>query len=104
MRNRSGYRAASSEYDDMTVDDLKYEAERAGVKEENRGWATCCPPDGLRDDIIRAIKGSLDLLWRHRRPALQTLLHAATVSRQPGHNSEMHRVDIAGFLLQARSP
>ena len=34
---------------------LKVHAEDIGLKKKGIGWPTCCPPDGLRDDIVRAI-------------------------------------------------
>jgi len=39
----------------MTVEALKQLASDRGVKKERVGWSTCCPPDGLKDDIIQAL-------------------------------------------------
>ena len=43
-------------YDSMNVADLKQLAERRGIKEQGVGWPVCCPPDGNKDDIIRALE------------------------------------------------
>lgn len=48
--------AAEDVYDSMNVPELKAEAERRGIKQPGVGWPTCCPPKGLRDDIIRALR------------------------------------------------
>ena len=43
-------------YDSMNVADLKQLAERRGIKEQGVGWPVCCPQDGIKDDIIRALE------------------------------------------------
>ena len=44
------------EYHDMTVDELKELAEDHGIKKAGVGWPKCCPPNGNKDDIIKALK------------------------------------------------
>ena len=48
--------APSGMYDDLLLDDLKRLAEERGIKQPRVGWPTCCPPDGNRPDIIKALK------------------------------------------------
>ena len=43
-------------YDDLSLDDLKRLAARRGIKERGVGWPTCCPPNGNKPDIIKALK------------------------------------------------
>ena len=44
------------DYKDMSKDDLKELAEERGIKEDGVGWPTCCPPQGNKDDIIKALR------------------------------------------------
>ena len=50
----------------LTLVALKTLAEDLGVKSEGVGWATCCPPAGNKDDVVRAIQG---FQARQRQPA-----------------------------------
>ena len=43
-------------YESMTVADLKELAEKRGIKEPGVVWSDCCPPEGLKGDIIKALK------------------------------------------------
>ena len=43
-------------YDDMNLKDLKELAEKRGIKVEGKGWPTCCPPNGNKADIIKALE------------------------------------------------
>ncbi len=47
--------APSGMYDDLSLDDLKRLAEERGIKEPGVGWPTCCPPNGNKPDIIKAL-------------------------------------------------
>lgn len=50
-----------SEYlDSLTLDSLRSLAEEIGVKEEGLGWAQCCPPKGNKQDILMAIRSTLE--------------------------------------------
>jgi hypothetical protein len=44
------------DYKDMSLDELKELAKECGLKKQGVGWPTCCPPDGNRADIIKALK------------------------------------------------
>ena len=44
-----------SALDGMTKKQLQVHAGLMGIKREGEGWAKCCPPDGDKSDIIRAI-------------------------------------------------
>jgi hypothetical protein len=48
--------APSGMYDDLSLDDLKRLAEERGIKKPRVGWQRCCPPNGNRPDIIKALK------------------------------------------------
>ena len=39
----------------MTLKAIQDLATEAGVKKKGTGWATCCPPDGKKPAIIRAL-------------------------------------------------
>lgn len=39
----------------LTLAELKPMAERSGVKQPGVGWDTCCPPDGNKAAIVRAL-------------------------------------------------
>ena len=39
----------------MKLDELKYLAEEVGVKQPGVGWGVCCPPNGRKEDIVRAL-------------------------------------------------
>jgi hypothetical protein len=43
-------------YDDMNLVDLKELAEKRGIKAVGKGWPTCCPPNGNKADIIKALE------------------------------------------------
>jgi hypothetical protein len=45
----------TSELQQQTLDVLKSEAERRGIKKSGVGWQTCCPPSGNKSDIIKAL-------------------------------------------------
>ena len=47
--------APSGMYDDLSLDDLKRLAEERGIKKPRVGWQRCCPPNGNRPDIIKAL-------------------------------------------------
>jgi len=40
----------------LTVSKLKKKAQLNGVKVKGKGWKVCCPPDGKKADIIKALK------------------------------------------------
>ena len=42
-------------YADLTVPELKALAEERGIKKPGGGWSTCCPPNGKKEDIIKAL-------------------------------------------------
>ncbi len=44
------------DYKDISLDELKELAKECGLKKQGVGWPTCCPPDGNRADIIKALK------------------------------------------------
>jgi len=39
----------------MKLDELKHLAEKVGVKQPRVSWAVCCPPNGRKEDIVRAL-------------------------------------------------
>lgn len=43
-------------YHDMNLEDLKELAEECGIKVVGKGWPTCCPPNGNKADIIKALE------------------------------------------------
>merc|ERR1712146_523294 len=43
------------EMEKLPLPELKKLAEKQGVKKPGVGWPTCCPPDGNKADIIRAL-------------------------------------------------
>ena len=60
MRTRATSRSPAplftkAELEKKTLADLKALAEAEGVKETGVGWPTCCPPDGLKGDIVKAM-------------------------------------------------
>ena len=44
-----------AELEKKTLADLKDLAEAEGLKEAGVGWPTCCPPDGNKGDIVKAL-------------------------------------------------
>ena len=58
--------SSSGDLRSLTLVALKTLAEDLGVKTEGVGWATCCPPAGNKDDVVRAIQG---FQARQRQPA-----------------------------------
>ena len=43
----------------MNLAGLKKLAEERGVKKQGVGWAKCCPPDGNKDAIIKALEQTI---------------------------------------------
>merc|ERR1712167_210103 len=39
----------------LTLDELKAKAVDLGIKRKGAGWQRCCPPNGNKSDIARAI-------------------------------------------------
>lgn len=56
QRRDPGAGMAMPDFSGMTLEELKDYAVSCGVKQEGVGWPTCCPPDGNKDAIIRALK------------------------------------------------
>jgi len=56
MASSASVRPSSEMYDDMDLEDLKELAGKRGIKVVGKGWATCCPPNGNKADIIKALE------------------------------------------------
>jgi len=44
-----------------TLDELRALATKLGIKKQGKGWQLCCPPNGVKSDICRAIMNHLNL-------------------------------------------